>query len=180
MQILYYLKQKRSSKKLLSFWLVLLLISFYRLTDASNCDSNKQTIWVEADTFLFNNGTKIGIYRGHVRLKQGSRVLNAECAISYSNQSGQIIKIIATGHPAYYRAIVFPNRPELIATGNTIYYYPLKDCLEAVGNAQIIQDQHQFKGQQINYDFKKKTVGSPPSKKGHTQISLAPLQSAHL
>ncbi|MES2998598.1 MAG: lipopolysaccharide transport periplasmic protein LptA [Pseudomonadota bacterium] len=141
---------------------------------------NYKTIHFEADTLLFNNETKIGIYQGHIKLTQGTRVLTADYATSYSNQEGEIVKIVAIGHPAIYHSLVFHKRPKLIATGNTIYYYPLKDYLEAVGDAQIIQGQNHFQGPHINYDFKKKTVGSPSSRKGHTQILLAPLQTLHL
>lgn len=171
-------KQKKHRKKYLLF-LTLFIVIFCRFAQASNVD-NQEIIQFEADTLLFNNETKIGIYQGHIKLTQGTRTLTADYATSYSNREGQIVKIVAIGHPAIYRALVFQNHPKLIATGNTIYYYPLKDYLEAVGNAQIIQDQNHFQGPQINYDFKKKTVGSPSSKEGHTQILLAPLQTIHL
>jgi lipopolysaccharide export system protein LptA len=157
-------------------WLV--LIFFYQTAYASTPDK-EQVINVVADTLQFNNESKIGIYQGHIIITQATRVLTADYAISYSNQEGKIIKIIARGHPACYRALIFHKRPKLIATGNTIYYYPLKDWLEAVGDAKIIQDKNHFQGPQINYDFKRKTVGSPLSKEGHTQILLSPLQSLH-
>jgi len=133
-----------------------------------------KAIYFESDSLLYNNETKLGIYQGHIKLTQGSGVLTADYATSYSDQNGQIVKIIATGNPARYRARIFPKQPKLIATGNTIYYYPKKDWLEAVGNAEIVQGQNHLKGPQINYDFKKKTVGSPLSKEGHTQILIAP------
>jgi lipopolysaccharide export system protein LptA len=135
-----------------------------------------QTIYFESDTLSYNSETRLGIYQGHIKLTQGSGVLTADYATSYSDQDGQITKVVAIGSPARYRALIFPNRPKLIATGNTIYYYPQKDWLEAVGNAEIVQGQNHVKGPQINYDFKKKTVGSPISKEGHTQILIAPLQ----
>ncbi|MDQ8039146.1 MAG: lipopolysaccharide transport periplasmic protein LptA [Rickettsiella sp.] len=156
-----------------------LITLFFCSTTYANDFDNQQLINVDADTLKFNNETHIGIYEGHIKLTQGTRILTAEYAISYSNKQGQILKIIAIGHPACYQALVFNNRPKLIATGDTIYYYPLKDCLEAVGNAQIIQGRNHFQGPQINYDFKKKTVGSPLSKEGHTKILLAPIQSMH-
>lgn len=157
--------------------ILLFLIFFYPSTYADT--DNQEIINVEADSLQFNNETKVGIYQGHIKLTQGSRVLTADYATSYSNPEGEIVKIIASGHPAVYHALVFHKHPKLIATGNTIYYYPLTDYLEAIGNAQIIQGQNHFQGPQINYDFKKKTVASPLSKDGHTQITLAPLQTLH-
>ncbi len=174
-----YLNWIQKFKKTLFLSLALLILSFcYKLAYANNADT-QQIINVDADTLQFNNETQIGIYQGHIKLTQGTRVLTADYATSYSNKEGQIVKIIAIGHPACYRALVFHKQPKLIATGNTIYYYPLKDWLKAVGDAQIIQGQNHFQGPQINYDFKKKTVSSPLSTKGHTQILLAPIRSMH-
>lgn len=170
--------QKKLKKTLFWSLIMLTLIFCYKSTYANDFD-NQQIINVDADTLQFNNETQVGVYQGHIKLTQGTRVLTADYATSYSNKEGQIVKIIAIGRPACYQALVFHNHPKLIATGNTIYYYPLKDWLEAVGDAQIIQGQNHFQGPQINYDFKKKTVGSPLSKEGHTQILLAPLQSMH-
>ncbi len=156
--------------------LVLLIMSMLSISVYAHPKDMQQTIYFESDTLSYNNETKLGIYQGHIKLTQGSGVLTADYATSYADQTGQVTKIIATGNPARYRALIFPNRPKLIATGNTIYYYPQKDWLEAVGNAEIVQGQNHVKGPQINYDFKKKTVGSPISKEGHTQILIAPLQ----
>jgi lipopolysaccharide export system protein LptA len=167
-------------KKYLFFLCLLCFLSCCcQIAYANNFD-NLQTIHVAADTVLFNNETKIGIYQGHVKLIQGTRVLTADYATSYANRKGEIVRIVAIGHPAVYRALLLSKHPKLTATGSTIAYYPLKDYIEAVGDAEIIQGQNHFQGPHINYDFKKKTVGSSPSKEGHTQILLAPLQTQHL
>jgi lipopolysaccharide export system protein LptA len=165
--------QKKSYLILISAFI---LLNFYTDLYAENYNDT-QPIHVESDTFTFNDETKIGIYQGHIKLTQGSRILKANYVASYFNHKGQIIKIVANGNPAQYSAFVFHNHPRIIATGNTIYYYPLEDWLEAVGDAQIIQDQNHFRGPRVNYDFKKKIVGSPPSKKGLTQILLAPVRT---
>lgn len=156
--------------------LALLVTSMLTVSVYAHPKDMTQTIYFESDTLSYNNETKLGIYQGHIKLTQGSGVLTADYATSYSNQNGQVTKVVAIGNPARYRALIFPSQPKLIATGNTIYYYPQKDWLEAVGNAEILQGQNHFKGPQINYDFKKKTIGSPISKEGHTQILIAPLQ----
>ncbi|EDP45696.1 lipopolysaccharide transport periplasmic protein LptA [Rickettsiella grylli] len=139
------------------------------------CAHSNDLAYFESDSVTYNNKTKQGIYRGHIKLTQGSAVLTADYATSYFDQNGQINKIIAIGNPARYQAFIFPHRPQLIATGKTIYYYPKKEYLEAIGNAEMVQGKNHFKGYQINYDFKTKTIGSPLSPKGHTQITIAPL-----
>jgi len=170
--------KKKSLKTIKNYLLSIALLIMNTLSISAHAHPKNltKTIYFESDTLLYNNETKQGIYQGHVKLTQGSGVLTADYVTSYSDQKGQIIKVVATGNPARYRALVFPNRPELIATGNTIYYYPQKDWLEAIGNAEIVQGQNHVKGPQINYDFKNKTVGSPISKEGHTQIIIPPLQ----
>lgn len=161
------------------YLIYLILINLLSISASAKPKNLSQTIYFESDTLSYNSETKLGIYQGHIKLIQGNGVLTADCATSYSDQKGQITKVVATGNPARYQALIFPSQPKLIATGNTIYYYPQKDWLEAVGNAEIIQGQNHVKGPQINYDFKKKTVGSPISKIGHTQILIAPLQTVH-
>ncbi|MEN9916244.1 MAG: component of the Lpt lipopolysaccharide transport system [Pseudomonadota bacterium] len=156
---------------------LIIIINILSITASAQPKNPAQTIYFESDTLSYNSETKLGIYQGHIKLIQGSGVLTADYATSYSDQKGQITKVIAMGSPARYQALIFPNQPKLIATGNTIYYYPQKDWLEAVGNAEIVQGQNHLKGPQINYDFKKKTVGSPISKIGHTQILIAPMQT---
>ncbi len=157
--------------------LISLSIASFCLATAVRAHSNDraQIIYFESDTLTYNNKMKLGIYQGHIKLTQDSGVLTADYATSYFDKNGQINKVVAIGNPARYQAFVFPNRPKLIATGKMIYYYPKKDYLEALGNAEIVQGQNHFKGHQINYDFKTKTIGSPLSKKGHTQIIIAPL-----
>lgn len=172
-----HLKKKPLITKKAYLYLVLLVTSMLNSSVYAHPGDMAQTIYFESDTLSYNNETKLGIYQGHIKLTQGSGVLTADYATSYSDQNGQVTKVVAIGNPARYRALIFPNRPKLIATGNTIYYYPQKDWLEAVGNAEIVQGQNHVKGPQINYDFKNKTVGSPISKEGHTQILIAPLQS---
>lgn len=172
---------KKKPFKINKSYLICLTIIFSTLSSIASAQPKNlaQTIYFESDTLSYNSETKLGIYQGHIKLTQGSGVLTADYATSYSDQKGQITKVVAMGNPARYRALIFPNQPKLIATGNTIYYYPQKDWLEAVGDAEIVQGQNHVKGPQINYDFKKKTVGSPISKMGHTQILIAPLQAIH-
>jgi lipopolysaccharide export system protein LptA len=172
-----HLKKKSLKTSKVYLLSIALLIMNLSISDYAHSKGVAQTIYFESDTLSYNNETKLGIYQGHIKLTQGSGVLTADYATSYSDQNGQVTKVVAIGNPARYRALIFPNQPKLIATGNTIYYYPQKDWLEAVGNAEIVQGQNHVKGPKINYDFKKKTVGSPISKEGHTQILIAPLQS---
>jgi len=175
MWIQNHLKKKPLRTSYSDLLCIVIFISFtFSIPGYAHQREPAKTIYFESDTLSYNAETKLGVYQGHIKLTQGSNVLTADYAISYSDQNGQIVKVIATGNPARYHALIFPNQPKLIATGNTIYYYPKKDWLEAVGNAEIVQGQNHLKGPQINYDFKKKTVGSPLSKEGHTQILIAP------
>lgn len=174
-----HLENKSFKRSYGSLCLAILIAFIFPIPGYARQQDLTKTIYFESDSLLYNSETKLGIYQGHIKLTQGSGVLTADYATSYSDQNGQIIKVIATGNPARYRALIFPNQPKLIATGNTIYYYPQKDWLEAVGNAEIVQGQNHLKGPQINYDFKKKTVGSPVSKEGHTQILIAPMKPVH-
>src|SRR5438128_4271885 len=99
--------KKNPLKTNYSYLLCLTLISFaFSIPVEARQHDLAQAIYFESDTLLYNNETKLGIYQGHIKLTQGSAVLTADYATSYSDQTGQIIKIIATGNPARYRALI--------------------------------------------------------------------------
>lgn len=131
----------------------------------------------KADSILFDNKKQCMTLQGHIVLKQADRQLTADRLITYINEQGYIKKMVASGDPATYSALVFPNRPRLLATAQTIYYYPLKDQLDAVGNAHVRQGSNHFKGPHLHYDFKNKTLDTPPSKTGQTHILFAPFKA---
>jgi lipopolysaccharide export system protein LptA len=155
---------------------VLLLLAHHNICVAKRLRPADFLVF-KADSILFDKKKQCMTLEGHIVLKQADRQLTAERLITYTNAQGDIKKIVAIGHPATYSALVFPNRPRLIATAQTIYYYPLTDQLDAVGEAHIIQGNNHFKGPRLHYNFKSKTLDTPPSKKGQTHILFAPLKT---
>lgn len=157
---------------------MVLLLSLWGNTAMSFASqSPSKVIAFTADSILFDKKNQRMIFQGHIVLKQKDRQLTAERLVIYINQQGHIAKMIATGHPAAYRAAIFSHRSPLIAMAKTIYYYPLTDQLDAEGNAQIRQGQNHFTGPRLHYDFKRKTMGTVRSTQGHTRILLAPIKA---
>ncbi len=172
---------RKQNKAWLTKWVGMILCVLSFLINDSVCHAKplrpSDFLVFKADSILFDKKKQCMTLQGRIVLKQADRQLTAERLITYTNEQGYIKKMVAIGHPATYRAFVFPNRPCLIATAQIIYYYPLKDQLDAVGDAQIIQGSNHFKGPRLYYDFKSKTLETPPSKQGQTHILLAPFKA---
>ena len=138
------------------------------LTDAPK----GKKVYCSADACSINSSARVNSYRGHVKVIQGKSVLTAEYIVSYGDVTGSIVKWVAIGHPASYRAILAHKNIRFVATARTLYYYPQQERLEAIGDATITRGQTYLKGPNISYDFAKKLLETPFSKKGHTEIAF--------
>lgn len=172
---------KKQNKRGRPKWIGMILCALSFSINDSVCHAkslrSSDFLVFKADSILFDKKKQCMTLQGRIVLKQADRQFTAERLITYTNEQGYIKKMVAIGHPATYSAFVFPNRPRLIATAQIIYYYPLTDQLDAVGDAQITQGNNHFKGPRLHYDFKRKTLETPPSKQGQTHILLAPLKA---
>ena len=159
--------------RLLIFFLCLLCVP---IAFALDTDKDK-LVFVEADATTLNHKTGINIYRGHVKLTQGTTVITGAIITTYANQRNQIEKAIAISDnntSASYQTITDLQKPLFIAVGDTINYYPERVWVELIGNAKATQGEDSFAGPQINYDMKQKIVTTPISNKGRTKIIILP------
>ncbi len=151
------------------------LIPFYAL--AANSDK-QQTAYITADNTTLNYKTRMGIYRGHVKMTQGTTTILADKVITYLNKTNQLEKAIATGQyqPATYTTLPDNSKLPFTAAGLTINYYPLQDYVELIGQAQATQGKDSLAGPRIQYNITAQTVVSLPEKNGHTTIIMQPDQ----
>jgi len=144
---------------------------------AFSLDSDQQQpIYIESDSATYNDKTGISVLRGKVKATQGTTIITANQATLYPDQKRQIKEIIAVGVPAQYRTITDAAKPELIAIGDSINYYPASNWVEFVGNAKATQGADSFAGPQLNFNTKQKLVVSPISNKGRSRIIIQPNQ----
>jgi len=153
--------------------ILILLLPAWALAASSDSD---QTAYVVADNTTLNYKTHTGIYRGHVKMTQGTTTILADRVVTYANKHNKLIKAIATGNLASYSTL--PDNSQLLftAAGQTINYYPIKGTVELIGQAKATQGNDSLAGPHITYDIKKQTVVSLLEKAGHTTIVIQPDQ----
>lgn len=149
------------------------------LSLALNSDK-QQPAFIEADSATLNHKTGICIYRGHVKLTQGSTIITADTLTTHSDSENQLDQATAVGQLATYTTQPDNNPLPFSAMGLTINYYPKKAYVELIGQAKATQGNDSFAGPRINYDIKQQIVVSPPSTEGRTTIVINPQQKLGL
>lgn len=157
---------------------VLFLLTWFIIPSALFAlSSDKQKdAYLEADSATLNYKTKINIYRGRVKLTQGTTVITADIITTYSNSHNQLEKAIATGQPASYSTLPDHSELHFTATAQTINYSPLTGQIQLIGQAKTTHGRNSFAGPQINYDIKQEIVTSSASPQGRTTIIIQPDQ----
>ncbi len=153
--------------------LCLLLFGMINTSYALPSDRTK-TMLMMADKVHYDNKQKTGEYIGDVLLKQGTSILHANNAKTYSNQYNQLEKAIAYGSKikqADFETALENEKEKLKARANKITYFPIKQLFYLEGNAQIKQGANQFKAPMIIYDMVKKKVISN-KKQAHRRSTI--------
>lgn len=155
------------------FFILGLLSPLLAIAASSDKDQNA---FIVADSTTLNYKTHTGIYRGHVKMTQGTTTLLADEVITYGNKHNKLIRAIATGQPARYSTL--PDHSHLLFTaiGETIDYYPLQGRVELIGQAQAKQGNDSLAGPHITYNINQQTVVSLFQKTQRTTIVIQPDQ----
>lgn len=112
------------------------------------------------------------IYSGNAELVQGDNQLTAPKIVTYQNAKHEIYQVIAEGAPARYHTA--DAKKVVDANAKTIKFYPLKNFITFIDQAEIIENNTKFTGQYIDYDLTKKTIVSRPNDKIQTTIVIQP------
>lgn len=161
-------------KKILFLFLYLIPVLSFGLSS-----DKQQPAYLQSDSATLNHKTGISIYRGNVKLTQGTTVITADILTTYTDQHNQLIKAIGTGtstHLASYSTLPDNNKLPFTAVAIIIHYYPLRSWVEFTDQAKATQGKDNFAGPQLNYDINREIVTSPASKLGRTQIIIQPDQ----
>jgi lipopolysaccharide export system protein LptA len=152
--------------------LLTLLIFFTSFPGLALDSDSKLPIGINADSVQFDKKKGIGIYQGHLQLKQGTTIVEADFGKTWSNVHGQLIKVMIQGKPARYRTMLEVNQPEFIATGDTMILYPKTHWVYIIGHAQLVQGQDHFSAPRIAYNIAQQILKAPASSKGRTYITI--------
>ena len=106
---------------------------------------------IEADSGELDQASNRTIYRGNVKITQGSMELLADkVVIRY--QGSKPHEIIATGRPARFRQLPARNKEWIKGKGRKIVYRIHSDEVVLSGKAELLQAQDSFRSDRIVYD----------------------------
>lgn len=166
-------------KKNLSLFLMLIFISsFFTMPSVampaiSLPEKENKNVILMADNVKFNNKKKKGNYLGHVYIKQGSSILHANTAVTYSDTYNQLLKAIANGKNninAKFETIPEGETKKLTGNAKKITYYPKKRIVQLDGNAILIHGKNTYRSEIIIYDIDHKKLIS--TKKPHKRTTI--------
>ncbi|BFM17421.1 lipopolysaccharide transport periplasmic protein LptA [Maricurvus nonylphenolicus] len=152
---------------------ILLLTSSLCFGLASDRD---QPIYIESDSAERNEKDGITIYRGKVKMDQGTLRILAD-KVTIHSIDNQVTKIIAVGKPAHYQQKPSPEKETVIAKGNTIEYFIDQEKLHLINDASLKQEGSTMTGKRINYDIKASQVkasGGSRTSKQRIQMVIPP------
>lgn len=116
-----------------------------------------QPVNIEADSAELSQQAGQTIYRGHVKLSQGSLKITAD-EIVISVSEGTLKTLVATGQQATLSQLIDPEKPIVAATANTINYDIAAESLLLEGNANIEHGESRVEGNRLEYFIKDEKV----------------------
>jgi len=159
------------------FWFVLGWSSVTLAVAAHAASADKDLpVFAEADTSTIDYKHRIGYYRGHAKVTQGTTVIIADTIITYMTPKNKLEKAVALGNLASYTTMPDNSKIPFNAVAKTINYYPQQNLVELIDQAKATQGNDNYAGPLIHYYTKDQVVISPPSKSGHTVIVIQPDQ----
>ncbi len=132
------------------------------LAQALSSDQNLPARFV-SDHVVFNHKTGITIFTGNVKMDQGTTHLTGDKVTSYSNDNGNVTKVVAVGKLAHYNTLPDGQEKAVDAWAETIEYYPQEKTAILIGNGKVTQGANSFTGPHIVYNMEKQTVVSTPT-----------------
>jgi len=169
----------KAQNKLLNFSRILLtgLLALLCWHSACGLSTDKQQpAFIQADSATLNHKTGVCIYRGHVKLTQGTTVISSDTLTTYSDQKNQLKLAKAVGQPATYTTLPDNSTIPMVASAQTINYDPQQALVTLTGNAKATQGNDSFAGPLIYYNIKLQTVTTPATEQGRTTIIIHPGQ----
>jgi lipopolysaccharide export system protein LptA len=162
----------KSFHAILGLSLVFCMLSTTHAADATKAKS--QPITIEANQLEVDQSKGLSIYRGQVRLTQGTERILADSIHLYSQKIGdkqQITQLIATGKPAKI------ERPSegLFGSAQRIEYYPLEKIAKLFGNAHLKQQADTISAEQIEVNLTTQALKANKAQTGNrVTITLEP------
>lgn len=121
-------------------------------------DKNKP-INISSDTAEVDDKNGSSVYRGKVKMVQGSIKLKGDQITIFSNADG-VTRLIAIGAPAHFQQRPEAGKALIHAYGNSIEYFVIDEKMKLKNQARLEQDNNVFTGERIDYDMQKRLVNA--------------------
>lgn len=144
--------------KTLKPWFLLLAAMAPTLSWALSSDRN-QPMLIEADRAELNDAEGISIYRGNVKVTQGTLVLTGETMTVY-NKGDDVDKVVMDGDPATYKQRPDNKDQDVHAKAQRMEYYTAPEKVILLKKAEVEQEGKLLTSERIVYDVVKDHVNA--------------------
>ncbi len=140
---------------------------------ALSSDRN-QPMLIEADEAEIDDARGISIYRGNVKVTQGTLVLTGQ-EMTIINKDGDVNKVIMVGTPATYRQRPDNKDKDVFAKSTRMEYYLDPERVILLGQAEVEQAGDTMSSERIEYDIVKDQVNAGTRKPNErVQVVIQP------
>ncbi|MBI5040196.1 MAG: lipopolysaccharide transport periplasmic protein LptA [Gammaproteobacteria bacterium] len=156
-------------------WLALIGGMAPGLVAALSTDRN-QPMYVEADRADIDDKRGVSVYRGNVKITQGTLQLTA-AELTVHSKNGDIVKAIAVGQPATYRQRPDGKEKDVEAEALRMEYFAHAQKITLLDKAEVRQAGDTFRSDEIHYDIAKDVVnagGSAGTPGDRVRITIQP------
>ncbi len=127
-------------------------------------DDAQQPIQVEADTAEFDDNTGISVYRGKVRVTQGSMVLRGD-HVTVTAPDRRLKKITSKGKPSTFHQVTDEGE-NIDAEAEHMEYNTTANKIILLKKATLHQGKNSFSSERIEYNLITKIVDAGDPKSG--------------
>lgn len=133
-----------------------------------------QPMYVEADRADIDEKRGVSVYRGNVKITQGTLVLTA-AELTVHSKDGDVVKAIAVGQPATYRQRPDGKEQDIEAEALRMEYFATEEKIILIDKAEVRQAGDTFRSDRINYDIAKDVVNAGAGSPGdRVRITIQP------
>jgi lipopolysaccharide export system protein LptA len=141
-------------------------------------EDRDQPIRISADRAEMDDATGTAVYRGDVRMDQGTMQVSA-ATLTIETEDEAVVRITAEGtqggEPAHYEQKPAVDQELVRARAGTIVYLTADEHIELRGDAHLRQSEDRFEGDLIRYDMRaRKVTASSDRDSGRVTFTIAP------
>jgi len=139
--------------------LILLVLTALPMPGWALSSDRQQPMLIEADRVELDDAKGISIYRGRVKVAQGSLMLTGE-TMTVHNKGNNIEKVIIEGTPATYQQRPDNKDQDVHAKALRMEYYTNPEHIILLKKAEVEQQGDVLRSERIEYDMTKDQVSA--------------------